>query len=211
MSRDGQRQMRLRIAQLAASLMVEHGIKDHAFAKRKAARQLGVEAGNLLPGNDEIDVELRADLALFQPEEHEFDLTTLRRQAVEVMERLARFQPSLTGAVMLGTASRYSDIELDVYADSSKEFEQFLLNHNIEFKGEERRAGSYFILYSEPADVMVHVLPEQALQSAPRSAADARKRLTLEQLRNMLSVPMGQQVTEEGAPGRRELDEAAGD
>jgi hypothetical protein len=196
MSRDGQRQMRQRIAQLAASLMVEHGIKDHAFAKRKAARQLGVEAGNLLPGNDEIDLEVRAYLALFQPDDHVADLTELRRQAVDVMELLARFQPSLTGAVVQGTASRHSDIELDVYADSSKEFEQFLLNNNIEFKGEERRTGSYFIIYSEPADVMVHVLPEQALQSAPRGAADTRKRLTLEQLRNILSESPERQVAE---------------
>lgn len=189
MSRDGQRnqQMRQRIAQVAAQLIIEHGIKDYALAKRKAARQLGVTSTNWLPGNDEIDSELRAYAALFEPETHEQDLEALRRQAVDVMASLARFQPILTGGVAQGIASRYSDIDLEVYADSSKEFEQFLLNGDIAFKSEERRGGSFFTLFSEPADVKVHVLPVQSLQSAPRGGGETRRRLTLDQVRQLLS------------------------
>jgi hypothetical protein len=188
MSREGPRnqQSRMRIAQLAAQLMVEHGIKDHALAKRKAARQLGVTTTTGLPSNDEIDAELRAYVALFEPETHERDLEIMRRQAVEAMLTLARFEPVLTGGLALGTASRHSDIELEVYVDSSKEFEQFLLNGDIAFKSEERRGGSFFTLFSEPVDVVVHVLPVQSLQSAPREVGDARRRLTLEQLTRLL-------------------------
>ena len=194
MSRDGQRNphTRLRIAQLAARLMLEHGIKDHALAKRKAARQLGVTTANGLPGNDEIDSELRAYAALFEPESHAQDLTVMRRQAIEAMQTLARFQPVLTGGLAQGTASRHSDIELELYADSSKEFEQFLLNQDIAFKSEERLGGSFFTLFSEPADVMVHVLPTQAMQSAPRGSSETRRRLTLEQLRRSLSSGDGE-------------------
>jgi hypothetical protein len=189
MPRDGarQQQARLRIAQLAAQLMAEHGIKDHALAKRKAARQLGVTAANWLPSNDEIDGELRAYVALFEPDTREQDLAAMRRQAVEVMVRLARFQPLLTGALAQGIATRHADIELEVYVDSSKEFEHYLLNEGIEFKSEERRGGSYFTLFSQPADILVHVLPVQTLQSAPRGAPEARRRLTLDQLRRLLS------------------------
>lgn len=190
MSRDGARnpQLRARIAQLAAQLMAEHGIQEHALAKRKAARQLGVTSNNVLPSNEEIDVALKAYLSLFESDTHEQDLDAMRRQALEVMEVLARFNPVLTGGLVQGAASRHSDIELEVYSDSSKEFEQFLLNQDIEFKSEERRNGSFFTLFAEPVDVVVHILPPQTIQSGNRSVGDARRRVTVEQLRQMLAA-----------------------
>lgn len=190
MSRDGARnpQLRARIAQLAAQLMAEHGIQEHALAKRKAARQLGVTSNNVLPSNEEIDAELKAYLSLFESDTHEQDLAAMRRQAIEVMEVLARFHPVLTGGLVQGAASRHSDIELEVYSDSSKEFEQFLLNRDIEFKSEERRNGSFFTLFAEPVDVIVHILPPRAIQGGNRSAGDVRRRVTVEQLRQMLAA-----------------------
>ena len=44
-------QQRQMVDQQAARLMAEEGIADYAFAKRKAARQLGMEDGKCLPGN----------------------------------------------------------------------------------------------------------------------------------------------------------------
>jgi len=61
---------RARIAAAAARLMAEDGIDDFALAKRKAAKQLGALDAQALPGNDEIEAELRAYLALYQAEEH---------------------------------------------------------------------------------------------------------------------------------------------
>lgn len=179
---------RQRIAQLAAQLMAEHGIKDRALAKRKAARQLGVSVANWLPSNEEIDQELRAYVDLFEPDSHDGHLAMLRRQAIEAMAMLSVFNPLLTGAVASGTASMHTDIELEVYADSSKEFEQFLLNRNIPFKSEERRGGSFFTLYAEPADIEIHLLPIQAMQSAPRSSRENRRRLSLEALQSMMEA-----------------------
>lgn len=189
MSRDVPRNqhLRQRVAQLAARLMMEHGIKDHALAKRKAARQLGVTAANLLPGNDEIDAELRMYANLFEPEGFAQDIEDRRRQALDVMTILRQFRPVLVGGLVQGVVGRHADIELEVYADSSKEFEQFLLNAEIEFKSEERREGSFFTLFSYPADVQVRVLPVQSVQSASRAASDSRRRLTEEQLRRLLS------------------------
>lgn len=188
MSRDGQRNqhLRQRIAQLAARLMIEHGIKDRALAKRKAARQLGVEAAHGLPSNEEIDGELRMYASLDEPDAGA-DLVARRRQAVEVMAVLERFQPTLVGDLAQGLAARYGDIELEVYADSSKEFEQFLLNADIEFKAEERRGGTVFTLFSQPADVQVRVLPVQSMQSAAREQSDVRRRLSAGQLRQLLA------------------------
>ncbi|MDD4880560.1 MAG: hypothetical protein PHR30_10575 [Gallionellaceae bacterium] len=203
MSRDGQRNQhtRLRVAQLAAQLMMEHGIKDHALAKRKAARQLGVESANWLPSNEEIDGELRTYVSLFEPETHVQDLENARRQAVEVMTTLARFQPVLVGGLAQGVATRYSDIELEVYADSSKEFEQFLLNLDIAFKSEERRGRSFFTLFSQPADVLVQVSPVQSLQSAARGSSEARRRLTADQLQRLLSPASPSAADGDSEPG----------
>jgi hypothetical protein len=181
--------LRIRIAQLAAQLMAEHGIRDYALAKRKAARQLGVSTTNNLPCNEEIDEELKAYLNLFEAESHEQDIDAMRRQAIDVMEVLARFKPVLVGGLIQGAASRHSDIELEVYSDSSKEFEQFLLNLDIAFKSEERRNGSYFTLFAEPVDVLVRIQPIQSLQSgAIRGAQDSRRRITAEQLRQMMTA-----------------------
>jgi hypothetical protein len=179
--------LRQRLAQLAAQLMAEHGIRDHALAKRKAARQLGVTTANMLPSNDEIDAAFKEYLTLFESESHEDDLDAMRRQAIDVMDILSRFHPVLIGGLAQGAASRHSDIELEVYSDSSKEFEQFLLNENIAFKSEERRNGSFFTLFAEPVDVVVRILPLQGMLSAPRATGDARRRVTVEQLRQMMA------------------------
>ena len=48
------RRIALRIAQVAARLIAEHGITDWSLAKRKAARQLMLPEREALPGDDEI-------------------------------------------------------------------------------------------------------------------------------------------------------------
>src|SRR5690554_1902322 len=58
---------RREIAAVAARMMAEDGIADFGFAKRKAARQLGLpEKTEALPTNAEIEAELRAWQALYQ-------------------------------------------------------------------------------------------------------------------------------------------------
>jgi hypothetical protein len=47
------------------------------------------------------------------------------------MEQLAEFHPYLTGAVLNGTAGEHDDIHLQLFADSAKEVEIFLLNRNV--------------------------------------------------------------------------------
>ncbi len=134
-----QQQMRTRIAAVAARIMAEDGIEDFAMAKRKAARQLGAVDTQSLPNNDEIETELRAYQALYQGEEQRERLRHLRSQALAAMEQLADFKPYLTGPVLKGTAGRYADIDLQVFADSGKELEIFLLNRNIPYQTSELR------------------------------------------------------------------------
>jgi hypothetical protein len=134
-----QQYMRIRIAAVAARMMAEDGIEDFAMAKRKAARQLGADETQSLPNNDEIETELRLYQSLYQGEEQRERVRYLRREALAAMEQLADFKPYLTGPVLKGTAGRYADIDLQVFADSGKELEIFLLNRNVPYQTSESR------------------------------------------------------------------------
>lgn len=125
---------RREIASLAARLMAEDGIDDYGYAKRKAARQLGLPDDEALPNNAEVEAELRIYQALYQSEEHPARLRELRLTALEVMRFLSDFTPYLTGQVLDGTAGRYAEIELDVFAESAKEVEIFLINHDMRYE-----------------------------------------------------------------------------
>jgi hypothetical protein len=131
--------MRARIAAAAARLMAEDGIDDFALAKRKAARQLGAAETESLPRNDEIEAELRAYRALYQADEHPQLIDELRRIALDAMQALERFSPYLTGPVLKGIAGPYAEIELQLFPDSTKDVEIFLLDRNIAFTTQEGR------------------------------------------------------------------------
>ena len=131
--------MRARIAAAAARLMAEDGIDDFALAKRKAARQLGAPQSEALPGNDEVESELRAYRALYQAEEHPERIAELRRIALDAMLAFERFNPYLTGAVLKGTAGPYAEIELQLFPESPKELEIFLLERGMSFTTHEGR------------------------------------------------------------------------
>lgn len=130
---------RARIAAAAARLMAEDGIDDFALAKRKAAKQLGALDAQALPGNDEIEAELRAYLALYQAEEHPQRVAELREIALDAMQALERFSPYLTGQVLKGIAGPYAEIELQLFPDSVKEVEIFLLDRSIPYTTSEGR------------------------------------------------------------------------
>lgn len=138
-SNSGRGLARRSVASLAARMMAEDGIADYGFAKRKAAKALGVGDGETLPTNDEIETELRAYQALFQDEEQHEHVRELRQTALEVMELLADFRPYLTGAALDGTAGRYTGVEIDLYADSTKDVEISLLSRSISYESSEPR------------------------------------------------------------------------
>ena len=157
--------MRARIAAAAARLMAEDGIDDFALAKRKAARQLGAPETESLPRNDEIEAELRAYRALYQADEHPEVIGELRRIALEAMQALQHFSPYLTGPVLTGTAGPYAEIELQLFPDSTKDVEIFLLDRNILFtthegrrySGDQARATSFISLHWEGVPVRLAV------------------------------------------------------
>jgi hypothetical protein len=176
--------MREQLAHLAARLMAEGGITDYAFAKRKAAKQLGAPDTQHLPSNQEVEIALRSFRTLFQQKEHPIVLNQLREEALIAMNLLAPFQPYLTGSVLDGTAGEQSDINLMIYSDDAKAVMMFLLKHKVEFEsgewrtqlmGREQTLPSFTLQSETGVPVHIAVLPENARHSGsrkPESHAD---------------------------------------
>ncbi len=122
------------IAAAAARLVVEEGM-EYGAAKRRASRDLGTGRRSVvLPGNDAIEVEVRAYIDLFHADSQPAELVALRELAAEWMERLAVFRPHLTGAVWRGTATRLSDIHIELYCDDSKAAEFALIDMRVDYE-----------------------------------------------------------------------------
>jgi len=132
-------EMRERIAAAAARIMAEDGIDSFALAKRKAARQLGAPDTEALPRNEEVEEALHAYRALYQADEHPQRVAELRRIALEAMQALEQFSPYLTGPVLKGTAGPYAEIELQLFPESPKDVEIFLLDRGVSFATAEGR------------------------------------------------------------------------
>lgn len=134
--------MRRDIASLAARLMAADGIADYGVAKRKAAKNLGAPDTEALPTNQEIEQALRAYQAVFQEDELRERLKLLRQNALALMRELEEFNPYLTGPALEGTAGRYTEAEIELFADSAKDVEIFFLNRGMPFEHTElRRTG----------------------------------------------------------------------
>lgn len=169
--------MREQLAHHAARLMAEDGITDYAFAKRKAAKQMGAMDTNHLPSNQQIEEALRSFRALYQHETHPSVLHQLRQQALAAMRLLEPFHPYLTGSVLNGTAGEQSDINLLVYSDDEKAVMMFLLKHDLPFESGEWRVHlmgrqqvmpSFTLQTETGVPVHITVLPENARHGGGR-------------------------------------------
>jgi hypothetical protein len=169
--------MREQLAHLSARLIAEGGITDFAFAKRKAAKQLGAADTQHLPSNHEVEEALHSYRALFQHESHPAILFQLREEALAVMRLLEPYHPYLTGSVLSGSAGEHSDINLMLFSDDTKAVLLFLLKHNIEFEdgewkvrvgGHEESVPSYTLTGESGTQIHIIVLPENARHGGSR-------------------------------------------
>jgi len=138
MSRENLDHLRQLIAQQAARMMAEDGVHDFAYAKKKAGRQLGVSENSVLPTNAEIEEEIRLYHEIFNADEQPLELAKLRKTALITMQMFERFNPHLTGSVLDGTASKFSQTNIHLFADSAKDVEIFLLSQQIPFDSSEK-------------------------------------------------------------------------
>jgi hypothetical protein len=120
------------IAAAAARLVVEEGM-EYGPAKRRAVKQLGLGARAALPDNDAVEDAVREYIDIFCADTQPAELAALRRLAVTWMERLADFRPYLGGAVWHGTATRLSDIYIQLFCDDPKSAEIALIEHRVDY------------------------------------------------------------------------------
>lgn len=119
--------LKTEIAAAAARIVVEEGL-EYGPAKRRAIKQLGLPARTPLPANDELEDAVLEHIAIFCADSQPLELAALRQLALLWMERMARFRPHLSAAVWRGTATRRSDIHIDLFCDDSKSAEIALID-----------------------------------------------------------------------------------
>ena len=186
-------QLRIRVAQQAARLIADHGIRDYQLAKRKAAEQLGLDPKNSMPRNDEIEEALRAYQQLFDAENTEARLETLRGAAIDCMQLFTDYDPLLTGRIVQGTATAHTPITIHIFSENPRVIATLLMDLDIEFDASEKRLRinseiqndfPCFLFNFKQHKVELLVLPHQLQRQAPLSKENARpmKRLNITHL-----------------------------
>ena len=130
------------LAQEAARIIVDQGIRDYRVAKQKAAERLGVGTRGALPGNAEIEAAVVDHLQIFGGDSHADLLRLMRTAALSAMELLGDFSPRLVGPVLLGTADDNSAVNLHLFADSAEIVAMEIGDMGIQFRSYERRLKS---------------------------------------------------------------------
>ena len=162
---------RERIAQVAARLILEHGITDWSLAKRKAARQLMLSERDGLPGDDEVEAALTEHQALYGGDEHAATLRAQREEALRWMRRLADFNPRLVGGVAAGWAGEYNDIRLELIADDQKAVELVLINAEVSYRVDPMRsaaAPAQLYIDTRAGGVRLTIMDEREARSRKR-------------------------------------------
>jgi hypothetical protein len=171
------------VAQEAARIIVDHGIRDYRVAKQKAAERLGVGARGSLPGNTEIEAAVIDHLQIFGGDSHADLLRLMRTAALSAMELLGDFSPRLVGPVLLGTADGNSAINLHLFADSAEMVAMEIGDMGIQFRPYERRLKSRrgqiemypgFEFSHCNETVQATVFPVDGIRQAPISPVDGK-------------------------------------
>ncbi|MEJ2299205.1 MAG: hypothetical protein P8X94_12045 [Woeseiaceae bacterium] len=174
---------RLVVAQEAARIIVNHGIRDYRVAKQKAADRLGVSVRGSLPGNAEIEAALAEHLQIFGGDAHEDRLRLMRVAALSAMELLSLFTPRLVGPVLAGTADDNSAVNLHVFADSPEFVAMELDQLGVSYRPYERRlksrrdqAETYsgFEFHHGNNAIQATVFPVDGIRQAPMSPIDGK-------------------------------------
>jgi hypothetical protein len=145
--------LKLEIAAFAARLVVEEGL-EYGPAKRRALKQIGAPGRSALPDNALLESAIEEYIAIFCADTQPAELQALRELALEWMERLAQFRPHVSGSVWHGSATRRSDIYLQLFCDDPKSAEIALIDSGVQFS-----ARSVPGLHGEMVDALsVHAL-----------------------------------------------------
>ena len=192
------RERRHQLANEAARLMAEGGIRDYHQAKLKAAQRLGIHDDASLPRNREIEDALREYQRLFLGNDQVTGVRQRRQAALPALEFFREFQPRLVGPVLEGTADANSPIALHLHSDDADAIPRWLDEHGIPATSRSRRLrldrgreGEFpvWLFTAEAFAFDVTVLPLDVVRQAPLSGIDEKpmRRASPAQLRTLLA------------------------
>jgi hypothetical protein len=171
------------VAQEAARIIVNHGVRDYRLAKQKAAERLGFNTRGSLPGNAEIEAAVAEHLQIFGGDSHENHLRLMRVAALSAMQLLAGFEPRLVGPVLVGTADENSAVNLHLFADSPEAVAMELSDIGLQFRPYERRLKNRpnqvetyagFTFRHSNSQIEATVFPVDGIRQAPMSPIDGK-------------------------------------
>ena len=161
--------IKISVANLAAQLIMEEGIKDYLFAKKKAARSLGLNENVSLPTNSQIDKAIDEFNKIFNPNIDIEFLELFKTQALEIMNIFKNFKPHLMNQLSQGIIPKFPEIKINLFADNLKDVEYVLLNSELSYdfkevkmnaKGGKHSVKSIPTIYLEnlsiPAEIKVY-------------------------------------------------------
>jgi len=125
--------IKISVANLAAQLIMEEGIKDYLFAKKKAAKSLGLNENVSLPTNSQIDKAIDDFNKIFNPNIDIEFLQQFKNQALEVMNIFKNFKPHLMNQLSQGIIPKFPEIKINLFADNLKDVEYVLLNSELSY------------------------------------------------------------------------------
>lgn len=189
---------RASVADEAARLIQEQGLRDFRAAKSKAIERLGLRSGVRLPSNEEIERALAERNRIFRGDDHHRHIRELRRAALWIMQSLEIFHARLVGAVLSGNATQHSTIDLHVFSDSPEavgsrldalgirhRHTQFL--HRFKPRQGEKFPGFRFL--ADEFEYAATVFTETQRRHAPLSPVDGRpmRRANIRDVRELVS------------------------
>jgi predicted nucleotidyltransferase len=104
---------RKKVAREAAVLLYTQQEKEYKQAKMRALKTLGIR---ILPSNADVARELDEVAEETEGPTRRDLLLQMRKEALEIMKTLERFNPRLVGSVWRGTANKRSDIDITVFS-----------------------------------------------------------------------------------------------
>lgn len=186
---------RQRLADEAARIILEEGVRDYGLAKRKAAEHLGMTGRREMPANIEIETAVLERNRLFANPESRREYRDRLHAAALVMQRLESIEPRLVGPLLQGILEPQPVINLHGFAETVEEVIFLLGDMGIQCRSGDRhyRGGirAPFLSFRGPEglDVELTIFPADGIRQAPPSPVDGRpmRRLALAAVRERIA------------------------
>lgn len=188
--------MRKRISREAATLLYFGIEKEYKQAKMRAAKTLGV---HLMPSNLEVAMELDKIAEENEGAARLERLVKMRREALDLMKILEKYNPILVGSVWRGTIYRESDIDIIVHHNEPHEILKLLKQKKFKIlestwtaatkRGKPKK--SYNIILELPsgekAELTIRGVEELGIKEQCEIYSDTISGLSIQELEKVLS------------------------